>query len=324
MVRSMKQDSAEIPTSFKEAVSLVENYVLTEIQKETERKKLYYHTETHAFAVKNRVKIIFEAIAPALDFQSQPLALDRIKSLLELCAISHDMVQEFSPPDKPHASRKRLSGISESATATKLISYIESLNRTLLAKSGDSSLEFSNLDLYLLQDGISATICDRDPLGGQTEYSFSPNSIYQPYLYNSQSQQSIVGQIVALADLGTLGMEGIEAYLREGVLIFLEDNPDLVDLLSSPHSDLDASDRNLPTIKNRLLDMARFIVNLAKERQLRFEREIGVFNLEIQQILRNRVFKYLTSENIKKVEALTPTDENISLKELLNFFRLNN
>ncbi|GAB4525033.1 MAG: hypothetical protein Tsb0014_04020 [Pleurocapsa sp.] len=318
----MNDDLATIPTTFAETIQLVENYVIEEIKQETQQKQLYYHTLDHALAVKRRAKIIFQAIAPVLDFQTQPIPFNRIENLISLCAISHDMVQQFDPVTIPHAPRKRLSGISERATVTKLITYIQSLNHILLTKNTDPSTRFNDLDLEILSDAIAATICTRDPLGGKTYYSLTANSIYQPYLYNSPSQQSIVGQILALADLGTLGMEGVETYFTEGVLILLEDNPDLVPLILNPNNAISLKPELIDAIKQRLLYMARFIVNLARERLLRFEKEIAGFNPDAQNILAREVFKYLTPENIKKVEELTPTDDTTSLKELLIFFRL--
>jgi hypothetical protein len=318
----MNDDLATIPTTFAETVQLVENYVIEEIKQETQQKQLYYHTLDHALAVKRRAKIIFRAIAPVLDFPTQPIELNRIENLIALCAISHDMVQQFETVTIPHAPRKRLAGISERATATKLITYIQSLNHTLLTKNTDPSVRFRDLDLEILSDAIAATICTRDPLGGKTNYSLTANSIYQPYLYNPPSQQSIVGQVIALADLGTLGMEGVEIYLREGVLILLEDNPDLVPLIFNPNNAISFEPEQIDAIKKRLLYMARFIVNLARERQLRFEKEIESFNPDAQNILEEQVFKYLTPENIKKVEELTPTDDTTSLKELLIFFSI--
>ena len=308
------------PKSFAETVQLVENYAVEEITQETNNKQLYYHTLTHALGVKRRANKIFQNIKPVLA-QSTPVAkLDRLESLINLCAMAHDMVQCFHPATKANKSRKRSVGVSETATANKLINYIQKLNQELSTDNLDASILFNDLDIKIIQDAIMATICDRDPQAGKASYSFSPYSIYQPYLYNSQRKISVVGSIIALADLGTLGIEGVENYIREGVLIFLEDNLDLKELILncdfSPTLDEQIT-------KARLLNMTQFIVNLAKERQARLEPEISGFTAAIRQILRQQVFTCLNSKNIKKIETIVPTSDNTSLSDLIKFFCLN-
>ncbi|WP_019506964.1 hypothetical protein [Pleurocapsa sp. PCC 7319] len=308
------------PSSFAETVKLVENYAVIEIRQETSEKQLYYHTLSHALGVKRRANKIFHNIQPVLA-QSIPLAsLDRVESLINLCAIAHDMVQCFHPSTNASTPRKRAAGVSETATVKKLLNYIRNLNQQLLTDQVDKSILFSDLDLQIIQDGILATICNRDPQAGKTNYSFSPYSIYQPYLYDSQRKISVVGSIIALADLGTLGMEGAENYIREGVLIFLEDNLDLKELILNCECN-PAFDRH--SIKARLLNMTKFIVSMAKERQARLELEISGFTASIRQILRQQVFIYLNAQNIQKIEAIVPTDENTKLSDLIKFFCLN-
>ncbi|MGV2828224.1 hypothetical protein [Myxosarcina sp. GI1(2024)] len=314
-------DNAErkIPNTFAETVRLVERYALEQIASETVNKQLYYHTVAHALAVKRRANFIFGAIEPVLKEERKSLDYSRLNNLLELCAIAHDMVQNFIESSQLHTSRKRPVGVSETKTIAKLIKYIQDLDRKLSTWKVPNSVRFTSSDLETIQESISATICERDPLAGKTDYSFSEYSIYQPYLYNSIDNNSIVAQIIALADLGTLGIDGIESYLQEGVLILLEDNPDLVRLiLNRELADL-TNDLEQVT-KFRLVEMTRFMVNFAKERYSRFPREIAGFSTRAQDILRHRVFKHLTLENVRQIERLTPTKTDTSLTELLSFF----
>ena len=164
-----------------------------------------------------------------------------------------------------------------------------------------------------------ATICQLDPQAGKVKHSFSTFSIYQPYLYDPQPKISLVGSIIALADLGTLGMEGVENYIQDGVLIFLEDNLDLKKLI------LHGESTNLDQInlKIRLLAMAKFMVNFARERYARFELEISSFAPLARRVLREKIFIYLNSESIAKIEAIVPTDDNTNLSTLIDFFSLN-
>lgn len=319
---NMTQDSWEkTPSSFAEIVKLAEDFVKQEIIRETAKKQLYYHTIDHAIAVKRRADVIFQAIKFTLCDRYSSSELDRLGNLIALCAISHDMVQTFVLSNKTEKPRKRIPGRSEVATANKLIEYLKNINQKLLVNKTESSILFQDEDLAIIEDAILATICDRDPQAGKVTYSFSSNSIYQPYLYNSQPKISIVGQIIALADLGTLGMDGVKPFIREGILVFLEDNLDLKELvLNCNYSNLETKE----TSKMRLLNMTRFIVNLAQERKARFELEIAGFCPQARQVLEEKVFVYFKQENIQKIKAIVPTDQDATFEELSHFFCLNN
>lgn len=313
------------PSSFAETVQLVESYVRNEITHEARNKQLFYHTLDHALSVKRRASRIFQAIRPVL-LQDLPVdELTRLESLLSLSALAHDMVQLFDSSTLVNQPRKRLSGISEAETAHKLLRYIQNLNQELSASEVDSAFLFSDRDQQIIQDAIAATVCRNDPQKAIANYTFSTHSLYQPYLYELQPKISIIGSIIALADLGTLGMDGIEKYIQDGILVFLEDNPNYEALLVdgnsrkyySPNS-VGLSDRNL--LKTKLLAMARFIVSFAHDRKARFELEISGFSPPARQTLREQVFVYFSSENIEKLEAVVPTQNNASLEDLINFF----
>ena len=312
----MKENNADKPSSFAETVQLVENYARQEIIKETKVRQLYYHTLEHTLAVKRRANIIYRAIEPVLPASQFPVESDRLSKLIDICAMAHDMVQQFDDTTETQTPRKRTPGVSEIASVNKLIRYIQQLNQTVASHNLDASVGFSDRDIEIVKDGILATICQRDPLAGKADYSFSPYSIYQPYLYNDKPN-SIVATIIALADLGTLGMEGVEQFIREGILVLLEDNLDLKNIII--HCDRPTSARS--AIKTRLLNMARFMVSLAQERQARFELEISSFTAQARQILRSQVFIYF-NDDIDKIKTIVPTDENTSLTELIDFFCL--
>ena len=313
----MNYEKFAIPNSFSETVQLVEKYALEEIKQEAKAKQLYYHTVNHAIAVKRRANTIFQAVRPYLD-NSNILELNRIAELIKLGAVAHDLVQEIIPATEANTSRKRPPKVSEFATIDKLTQYINNLNQALLQYNIDDVIKFSALDIQIITEAIAATICELDPLAEISD------SIYQPYLYRSSPKISWVANIIALADLGTLGMEGAETYLHEGILIFLEENPDLVELITTNRSlnilSTSNSDRHRNIIKKRLLKMTRFMVNLARDRQSRFQQEITAFPEAAQNILQHQVFVYLNNNTINRVKQLTPTDEQTSLAEILAFF----
>jgi hypothetical protein len=315
-------DEGKLPNSFAEMAKLVENFALQEIRRETKQKQLYYHTVAHAYGVKRRANLIFQALKPILESSIEPVELSRLNSLINICAVTHDMVQEFTPPDQPHAPRKRPVGISEAATIAKLINYIEKLNQKYSKAGVNSSAIFADTDIQIIKEAIKVTICI---------YGDNNHCIYQPHLYNQREKLSITARIIALADLGTLGIEGINAYLQEGVLVFLEENPDIVQMLLAQKNNHSPSKFNLiqeQLILNddfckRLLKSTRFMVNFAKQRKERLPEEIASFSVDSRSILQHQVFKYLNSKTIQEIENLTPTNKNTSLNTLLNFFNFN-
>jgi len=303
------------PSSFAETVELIEKQIRDEIIRETQEKQLYYHNIDHALSVKRRATTIFQAIKPVLTQKHSATELSRLQGSIGLCGLAHDMVQIFEPT-LPHQPRKRKSGLSEELSANKLLKHIQEFNQTAIAQQIDPTILIGDREQQIIRDGIMATICIRDPQIG-TKQIFSPYSIYQPYLYDSQAKISIVGTIVALADLGALGMEGVDAYIQDGILIFLEDNPYFYDLVANCRL---ANYPEPEVVREQLWTMANFIVNLAKERQARFELEIAGFTAQIRQILRDRVFTHLNSQSIEQIQNIIPIQADASLSELVDFF----
>ena len=297
------------------AFHCIENFAGQEIERETKEKKLYYHTIAHAYSVKRRANTILQEIKPGLQNHIEPVELSRSEKLIDICAMAHDMVQEFSYSEQKQTSRKRLLGVSEAATIDKLITYIKKINQDLSQDNCQHTTIFTDTDIYTIKEAIQATIC---------HYDYSSNFVYQPYLYQAEKKLSLTAMIIALADLGTLGMEGIKAYLQEGVLLFLEENPDFAEsiivLKNNKFKTTMIDAEKFPNLRARLLESTRSMVNFAQGRKANFEQEIASFNEETRAILCDRVFKYLTDENIQKIASIVPTDEDTTLTELLDFF----
>ena len=298
----------------------IENFAWAEIERETKQKKLHYHTIDHAYAVKRRANTIFNAIKPVLLTKIESRELDRIEYLINICAITHDMVQEFSSSLENNTTRKRPFGLSETATIDKLVDYIKQINRDLSPTNSQPIAVFSEQDIDSIKEAIGATIC---------HYNYLNDYIYQPYLYQTDKKLSLTAQIIALADLGTLGMEGIEPYLEEGILLFLEEHPGIADFFSEQKHN--QSNQNLTLakleestlatdLKKQLLKSTRSMIRFAKSRKANFPQEITSFDETLQHILRDRVFIYLTDENVRQIESIVPTEDNVSLSQLLEFF----
>ncbi len=313
------ESSQPIPKNFAQAVSMIKEFAFAEVEKEAQKKQLYFHNYAHAEAVRRRAEIIFNAIEPfwhKFCHESDSSDSKRAKYLIDICAASHDMVQEFLPLKSPQTARQRESGVSENATTNKLIDYIKNLNQKFIAQNpGDSPL-FTQGDLEIIRKSISATICLFDT---------KDNSIYQPDLYNSEQQIALNARIIALADIGGLGIDGIQLYFQEGSLILLEENPDIIPLIKAFLAKEENSSNQEETyehLRQRLLKRAKFQISFAKGRYGRLNKELEGLPPEVVCVLKEKVFKYLNEEMIQKIEALTPTADDTSLKKLIEFFEL--
>jgi len=311
------EHSSPLPTTFAESIAQIKTFALQQFQQEIEQKQLYYHTREHIENVQRRANLILQAIAPYwsdLASGDRPtIDLPRTALLLDLCAISHDMVQLFVP-HQPHMTRQREPGASERTTIERLVAYIHKLNQQLQAGDPNSPARLTDDDIWVIQAAIAATICAYDP---------GEQAIYQPALDETNLCLPIVARILALADIGALSIDGVQVYEREGTLLFLEENLDLIPLLLEGRIDaLGAEDPELyESLRQRLLKRCRFQVNFAKSRLARFDREILGLPEQAMSTLTHNVFRYLTPATIAEIVAIAPTAEKTSLEELLEFFK---
>lgn len=304
--------STYLLTTFADAIACVQQFALQVFDHQIAKKQLYYHNREHIQQVQQRSDRIFQAIAPFWE-NAIGSELTRMKLLLDLCVVAHDMLQVFIPQTQPHAPRRREGGVSEFATIDKLLRYIQAFNKRMQQQGVDGA-QFTASDVYLIREAIQGTICSYDPID---------QAIYQPILYNTNRTPSIVTRILALVDIGSLGMDGIAAYNREGSLLFLEENPDIIPFLSYQAIDkLRISNPNLhENFRQRLLRRARFQVSFARSRLTRTIGEIKGFPDDTIPILMRDVFTYLTPETLQELEQTTPVKEETAIEELLMFFQ---
>ncbi len=308
-----------LPQNFAESVELVANFVWEQFDREIKEKKLYYHNFEHINKVRERSDRIFQAIRPAwaasLKTENNENYLDRMQLLLDLSAIAHDMLQIFIPESAPHTSRRRETGISEAATIESLLNYIENLNQQLYLENPEHPASFIDSDLQIIREAITATICLYDP---------ADKSIYQKDLYESDRPISYITRILCLADLGGIGIDGIEYYNREGSYLFLEENLDIIAIIENRQFTNLKFDRPelQENLRQRLLKRARFQVDFARSRLARYHREVEGLPQASLPLLQQEIFKHLNSQTINELEAITPTAENTSLETLIEFFQL--
>jgi len=310
--------------NFSTTISNVVNLVLEIFEKEIEQKQLYYHGLEHVNGVARRAELILETVTPFYqqggseqeNGRSVGKAVDweRQHCLLHLSAIAHDMLQIFSPNDSPHTSRRREAGESEKVTVKRLLDLIKEVQPTIHQSSANqNTAHFTHLDIEFLREAIEATIC---------EYDSENETIYQPWLYPEHRNGrpiALIARCLALADIGTLGIEGLKAYTHEGMLLLLEENPDIVAFLQSPETFDPSLSENF---RLRLLKRARFEVTFAKGRLERIDQELDGLPTDAIKALKQNVFKHLTPTTIQTLEAVTPTADNTPLVKLLDYFQL--
>ena len=305
-VKNLDVSLSASPATFPESIALLKSLVLTQFDREILEKELCYHNRTHIEAVQRRTNCLFQVVRPYLNE-----AADRLSCLLDFCAVAHDAVQIFLPITDPHSPRRREAGVSETATIEQLFQLIQTFN----GQVADPCAQITEDDFQMIQEAIEATIC---------AYDSGEQAIYQPSLYDRDRPISPVTRILAIADIGSLVMEGVESYNQEGRLIFLEENPDVYHLIRTQKlRDLGTHQPNLAeNIRQRLLRRSQFQVSFARSRIQRSAQELeGLPDSAISIILDHR-FPYLTAATLEEIESTTPTDDDTSFSQLIDFFQL--
>jgi hypothetical protein len=188
---------------------------------------------------------------------------------------------------------------------------IAHLNRDLQEQQPERpEIQFSPADCDILREAIAATICQFDP---------SDKSIFQPYLY-TQDEKSPIAIMLALADIGALGIEGIAAFRQEGREIFLEENLDFVPLVLHPEELAQYPDSTKEALRKTLLSRAKFQIHFARGRFKRLPIETRDLPQQSLATVRNELFAYANDQTLQELIDSTPTAPDTSLGELLDFF----
>jgi len=307
-----------LATSFVEAIEVTSTFAIATFKQEIERNQLYYHGLDHINDVARRAQLIFNTVLPFYLTGSQTHCTaaywERQRRLLRLSAITHDMLQIFAPQTQPHSRRQRHSGHSEQETFKRLHTFITQLNQSATLANYTAKPQqvlFTQEDIETLRVAIAATIC---------HYDKANDAVYQPALYRkNDAPLPLVAHCLALADISTLGIDGIKAYQKESSLLFIEENLDILPFLDSPSSFDSAFRENL---RQRLLKQAQLTITFAQGRLMRLDKELEGLPVDAITVLKRNVFKHLMPQTIHTLKSLTPTAENTSLTELLNYFQL--
>jgi len=212
--------------------------------------RLAFHNAEHTKGVMRRTESILRAI--------QKVTVHRVAEkdvvLGRLAAAFHDVVQESEEQDKDgKLVRQRFTGRNEKKSADEAITFLE-WEMKELEGSG-----FSEEDFAVIEDAIRGTVPD---------FSVEKKTVIQP---NVTEQSSLISRAVALADLGTAGMDGAEAFLREGDALFREENLDITRALKNREP---IEDELKEAYRDRMIEWAKGQPVFALKRQELLEEEL--------------------------------------------------
>src|SRR3989338_3949212 len=223
------------------------------------KNKLEVHTPRHTGDVIRR----FDAVIDAIRTADPSLVDDRSHAVGRFAAAHHDTVQNWEPAEAPSkvpgeeglvaVMRKRFAGADEAASTAGAFAIMDKANE-------DAGTElFTDEDRRMIAGGHDATVPGFNPEKG---------TVVQPKL---NEQSSIVERAIALADLGTAGIDGKERYLPEGDALFREENLDIAEAVQNPSS---LSPQQKAFFTRRMLGWSQFQGKFAAGRKAMLEEEL--------------------------------------------------
>ncbi len=209
---------------------------------------LEFHNTDHTGDVMRRIRLLLEAVG----------ANERRIKLGELMAAYHDTIQGYEAETKPDGSvmRKRHLGKNETGSAEELVAYMR-----------EHPTAFKKEEIDAVDPGIQNTVPEFDPiLKAVVQPNFLKSTESELGSELDSNSLELVKRALALADLGTAGMDGPDKFLPEGNVIFREENLDVPTLLHDPEK--------RAFLKERMLTWSQIQVNFATTRKALFGREM--------------------------------------------------
>jgi len=203
---------------------------------------LDYHNLHHTETVVTNVEKILKGVKSV----NPHLVSEEDIALGKFVASFHDTVENWEKT--PAGKRKMDTFGNEVESIQEAINYMREVN----AKEGAI---FSDEDMEKVREAIITTI----PV-------FEKGTVIQP---NVTKKTPIIARALALADLGSCGLEEGKSFFAGAVAFFREDNMDIKDILKG---NLDESSRE--ALKKRMIDYLDFEKNFIHGRKERFEQEI--------------------------------------------------
>lgn len=267
-----------------------------------ERNRLPFHNRRHTLDVIRRTRALLEAM------RGGGAITERDVKIGMLAGSFHDTVQRWEESrvkwqengkeveNHEKVMRRRFAGENEEASAAEAIAFMD----RAIEESGDPGL-FSEDDKRVVAEAIGVTVPGFNPEKG---------TVVQP---NLKEKSSPIALAVALADLGTAGMDGPEKFAREGDALFREENLDILEVPQKPLNEIPEDQKEY--YRKRMLGWSKFQAVFATGRRALLEEELR----GIPEGVRDNVKKLFSrfDETIESAKKIGERRDNMTFEELL-------
>jgi len=239
-------------------------------------RNLDYHNAMHTEGVVKRIDIILDALQQV----DTSLVTEKERSLARLSGAFHDVVQKYYFNEVPSKSgihtkviRSLKSGESEDGSAYEAVKFINS--------EDEISSIFTEQDKQVVQSAIKGT---------QVVYDLEKSAVVQQHI---TSKSSIVEHVVALADLGSAGMEDAKTFIHEGDALFREEN---VDITRSFRKSEILNDEKKRHFRSRMMHWIQSQEAFIQGRKNETYRQVQMLPDEVRKTIQNIFDRYDTNK----------------------------
>jgi len=256
---------------------------------------LDFHNTRHTESVVQKIGQILKTMqGGGVSVSEKDLALAKI------AATFHDTVQNWQEQKildpasgTEKIMRQRVIGQNEKDSIDLAVEFMGSINQK------EKQDVFSTEDHEIVRQAIDSTVPEFDP---------TQKTVVQP---NLKEMSHPVAIALALSDLGTAGINGGEAFVKEGSDLFREENLDIKRVLKS---DRELTDAEKEFFRSRMIAWSKFQPLFAQGRKNLLEKEMGDLPEKSKENLRQLFSKFDESIKIAAQKA--------SERELMNFDQL--
>ncbi len=264
-----------------------------------EKNRLAFHNTKHTKDVIRRFDAIIDAVK-----QSDPALYDkRTHDVGRFAAAHHDTVQNWeavpTTNELPNGEifikiiRKRFGGANEKESTDGALAIMDEINEEV------GSEIFTEEDRAIVGGGHEATVPGFNPEKG---------TVIQP---NLNEQSSLITRAIALADLGTAGMDGPEHFLPEGDALFREENIDIEEAVKHPET---ISPQQKEFFRERMLGWSAFQEKFAAGRSALLEEELQPLPEASRAVIEKLFDKF--NDSIQAAHAQAEQRKTLTFEEL--------
>ena len=287
--KAEKPNQAEPPLSFME--TKVVSLIGKRFGEHSGENELAFHNAEHTKSVMRRTESILRAIKKVTLYR----VTEKDIKLARLVAAFHDAVQESKEQDKDgRLMRQRATGINEEKSADEAIDFLDQEMKY------SEETEFSEEDFGVVKEAINGTV---------PGFDVEKKTVIQP---NVTESSSLIARALALADLGTAGMDGAEAFLREGDALFLEEN---LDIMRALRNEQELSDEMKEVYRKRIIEWSKFQPTFAAGRRDLLDEELRGMPPGADVAIKKLFNKF--DESISAAEKRAKERETMSFDELV-------